>query len=123
MKKLILFFFAITLSGYVIADNSGIWKSSWTITADTTQNLCVNKRGFLHSVVIGTATATTSSLTIWASSGTVNSTMTVIDSSVKGDYFFDTVAISTFGAGSFPRTGLTYSTVGNGSVNILYECY
>lgn len=120
MKRLFIFMF-LSLSfftGTAHAGNSGVWRSSFTATADTTKNLCTNKRGFLHGVIVSSATPN-ATVSVWASSGTVDSTMTIVDASNEGSYYFDVPAIATNTA----HTGMTYSTVGTATIQILYECY
>jgi len=123
MKKLLISAILLFIStfGYAV---SAVWISSYTATADTTQNLCINKNGLLHGIVVSSASATNGGLvSIYASSATVDSTMAVVDTTGRGSYFYDTVAIATNTAGSYDYTGLTYSKVGTASVTILYYCY
>lgn len=116
MKKLILAFFILACAGKLMADNPSVWVSSNTATADSNQKLCTRGRAFFHGVIISSGVAN-ATLTV------VNSTMTptkswVIDSSAKGSYFFDTIAVTT----NVPA-GFAYTTVGTAQTNILYQCY
>jgi hypothetical protein len=119
MKRLLLVGIAMTLAGSLWAYD--VWLDSFTATADTTANLCTNKRGLLHSVVVSSAIAGTD-IKIYASSGTVDSTMTIINTASLGQYFFDVVSVATNTAGNYDHTGLTYSKQGLATVQILYSC-
>lgn len=117
MKKIVFAVLCIALAGsFVLADE--VWRSSWTATADSLQNLCVNKRGFLHSVVVSSGSLAQANLAIYASSATVQNPITFIDTSSRGSYVYDTIGTSTFTA-----RGLTYTTVGTSQITILYSCY
>lgn len=118
MKKLLLVLSLLSIP-YLAFAIPQVYYSSFTATADTTQNICINKRGFLHSVVVSSGAIGSNTITVWASSGTVNSTMTIINSSTQGSYIFDAPALST----NTNHTGLTYSTVGSADITILYDCY
>ena len=117
MKKVLLA--ALTIFGVCGAAGAAghtVWKSSQTATADTTKNLCMNKRGMLHSVCISSAsTAGGGNVTIFASSATTANQMTTINSSTLGCYTFDVIAAT--------NTGISYSTVGTAVTTILYDCY
>lgn len=117
MKKLILCL-SLFCAPALFAANPSVWRSSYTASADTTQNLCMNKRGFLHAVVVSSASAN-ATVSVYASSATANSIMTLVDASNEGYFPYDTIAIATNTA----HTGLTYSTVGTASVQILYDCF
>lgn len=104
-------FFLITSTGFAYE----AWLSSTTVTADTTKNLCVNKRGVLHGVIISSSVAA-SSLIVYNSSAAAINPIAVIDSSAKGSYLYDVIA-------STVNKGLTYSTIGTAASTILYNCY
>jgi hypothetical protein len=123
MKRLLLVVLFILASSSLWAVDH-VWLSSYTATAEATQNLCVNRHGMFHGVVVSSASDTSGGqIAIYASSGTVDSTMTIVDTAAKGFYVFDAAAISTNTVGSYKHTGLTYSKVGTASVSILYSCY
>lgn len=113
MKRAIfaLLFMALASSG-VWADR--VWRSSYTATADTTQNLCMNRRGILHGVIVSSGSAS-SNMAVYASSGTAFQPIAEINTTAQGSYFYDVIAST--------RTGLTYSTVGTAKVTILYDCF
>jgi len=96
-----------------------VWQSSTTATADTTKNLCTDRRGILHEVVVSSAGATGASASVFASSATTGSPVAVVDATRVGVYPYDLVTIST----QANHSGLTYSTVGTAQVQIIYQCY
>lgn len=126
MKKLGFLVLSLMLIGAISygADSFKVWRSSYTDQTVTTSNLCVNQRGFLHGVIIGSGTVTNGgSFIMYASSGTVNSTMTYISGSTvyptNGMYIFDTVAQST----QTNKSGMSYSNTSGMTVTILYDCF
>lgn len=114
MKRLFVASILLLATSYSFAVE--VWRSSYTATADTTLNLCINKRGTLHSIVVSSA-GVNSTISVFASSGTVFSTMTVLDTTSKSVYPYDVILAT--------RTGLTYSTAGTtqAQLTILYNCY
>lgn len=102
---------------YAISES--LWISSRTITADSTKNLCMDRRAILHGVCISSATATAgASVIIYASSAaaTVANTIATIDSMAKGCYYYDVY--------SSTPTGITYTTNSPGADTIfMYMCY
>lgn len=95
-----------------------VWKSSWTVTADTGQTLCnAGRRSILHGVCITKSDGGTLSLFNGRSASVVVSTFAVIQatSAISGGcQYFDVVASS----------GITYtSSLAGTSATILYDCY
>ena len=99
-------------AGLVFAD--GIWKSSFTQTADSNQALCTTHRATLHSVCISSPTVAASTVSVFVSTNTAIK-MTVVDGTRSGCLFYDTVAIST------NTNALAYTTSAAGSVNIQFN--
>ena len=99
------------------AANFGVWQSSTTVTADTSQKLCPRGRGFFHGVIISSGVAA-ATFSLVSSTGTPSKTIATVDSSAKNSYFYDTPVISTN-----TTQGMAYTTVGTAATTILYECY
>jgi len=120
MKRMLLIGATIFLSASLWA--ADVWRSSWSATNETEQNLCPGKKGFLHRVVVSSAaTGTGSKFLVVSSTKTVGSTMTVVDTLYEGDYLYDIVAITTT-----TTKGMFYSNYGLTTVarvTILYDCY
>lgn len=121
MKRLFLAVSIFIIPVLVFAD-SHIWRSSYTATADTTQNVCgpaggysTNRRGYLHGVCISSS-AVTGTFTVYNSSASAINPIAVLDTQINGCYYYD-VAASTI------NKGLTYSNTSTGKVTLLYECY
>jgi hypothetical protein len=99
----------------------GVWRSSNTLTVDTTQNLCpqtnVGSHAILHGVCVSSATAVAGSdVIVFASSSAAINPIANISTLATGCYYYDVYSSTSPG-------GLTYSTVGQGaSVTIMYQC-
>lgn len=115
IRNIFLTVLLLLASGVSFALSPVVWKSSYTATADTTKNLCMNQRGFFHGVIISSPSAAGGSLTVYASSAAALNPIAVIDTRSIGSYTYD--------VGPSTTTGLTYSTVGTPKVTILYQCY
>ena len=50
IRRLVVSIFVLSMAGAAHAFTPVVWKSSFTPSAVTTKNLCVNQNGFLHSV-------------------------------------------------------------------------
>lgn len=120
MKKKFLLFVAsfLMFSIPVFAISGSVYLSSHTATANTTQALCQqapvgsNPHGVLNSVCVNTG-ASTSSATIYNSSGTANNVIAIIDTTTKGCLTYNVLLSS----------GITYTTSSTADVTFLYQCY
>jgi hypothetical protein len=115
MKKYLIALSLFFIPVIAFATSTQLWKSSFTTTADTTKNLCTNKKGIIHSVCVDSGTAAASTFSIFASSATSANPIAVIDATTRGCLVYDVIA-------STP-TGLTYSNSSTANVTILYDCY
>jgi hypothetical protein len=115
MKRLLILSAILFSAGLAHAGAPAVYRSSFTATADTTKNLCMNRRGFLHGVCVSSATALPSTFIVYATSATAANIIATIDGTKTGCYYFDVVA-------STP-TGLTYSNSATANTTVLYDCY
>lgn len=113
MKK-IIFAGLFLMSSLAYAET--VWRSSFTASSDTAQNLCNSGRhGTLHSICVGTASSGTITVLDSRGGSVANSTFTVMSSTAGmtgGCRVFDVVASS----------GINYTSSG-ASVTFLYNCY
>ena len=114
MKKFLVFLSSILFLSTMSFAVQQVWISSTTQTSDTTKNLCLNSKGILRSVVVSSAAAN-GTVTVYASSGTANNPIAIVDATAKGSYNYEVYAATS--------TGLTYSTTNAPTVTIVYECY
>lgn len=97
-------------TAYALSD---VWKSSFTATADTNKNVCMDSRGILHGVIVSSSAG--GNFAVYASSAVQSSTMTAINTGANGTYYFDVQAST--------NTGLTYNKTGTASVTLIYSCH
>ena len=119
MKKIFVAFLLMLMPVSAFAAFGNVWRSSYTITADTAKSLCsdVNtgkRKGVLHSVFVGTSAAGT--ISIYNSYNTAANQVSLICSTcavISGPILFDVDMSS----------GIVYtnSTAGTG-VTFTYQC-
>lgn len=122
MKKMLVIlasFLMFSMPAFAISGN--VYYSSHTATADTTKALCTSSipgifgstnKAIINSVCVNTG-ATTSSVTLYNSSGTAVNTLAVVDATSKGCLSYNVILSS----------GITYTTAGTADITMMYQCY
>jgi hypothetical protein len=113
IKQILLIAVFLGASVYAFA-GPPVWKSSWTITAETGTLCGGGKRGVYHGVCVNTAVAS-SSVTVVNSSFTATGSQSfgIKNTNASGCFYYDVLA---------PK-GLFYTKVGLADVTMLYDCY
>lgn len=116
IRRLVVSIFVLSMAGAAHAFTPVVWKSSFTPSAVTTKNLCVNQNGFLHSVCVSSPTAAPSLVSVYNSSGSAVNPIAIIDGTKYGCFEYDVLA-------STANKGLTYSNSSTANITIMYQCY
>lgn len=119
MKKILagLFILAVPVSAF--AAFGGVWRSSYTTTADTAQSLCSDsgtgkRRGILHGVCVGVSG--TGTISVYNAYNTAVNPVAVISSS-------GTVSAGCSAYDVDMSSGIVYTVSSAGNrVTFLYQC-